>query len=834
MDMLFWGIPLICFLCSLFLFLVVLNSKRTKLTSSFLVMLGCGVLWTGGSVLMRLGAPPGMYFWYYVSATGIFAAPYCIYNFLYYYTNSKSKFTNIVLMLVWAVLIVANLFDCFLYNPSVEVINDIASFHYEITPFAIIPVIFAAITIAGMVKIIYRSIREDGVSKRQFTPLLVGVLVMFFGLIGQAVFQLRWLSTDTIFCGVNAICIYYALYRRRMLALTPIASRAPLYMMAIAFTTCIGGFLLGDLDNLLAPLTSFHPAAKSLSLLLIFSTATLLVYATLRTLTNHLLIKSQELRENRLATLSREISSTLDTEAMVRLYRELLSESEAVGIAYICLLDEGGQAYRVRACTQEPALLTLSLRADNPLVEWLGEHKSAISYQEFFRTKNCRSMWEAEKAEVDLLGADLFVPITSEETLLGLVLIASGSKNGRYSIEDLSFLESAASIMAIGLRNALLYAEMEHEAQLDPLTGLYNRSYFLRSLQQDFERSRHDKISLLLINIDDFRLYNELYGSSEGDKMLCTISDIIVRVVARRGTVARYGGKEIIVSLPFCNAQTAETLALECQNWLSRHLEGVEADMRRYITVSAGICTYPTSASSLDDLLTYVNMAVYTAKRTGKNKVAIYSKALNDSKADATKDRRREFSDNCAPTIYALTAAIDAKDHYTFNHSENVARYASTLASAIGLDSEHVEIVRQAGILHDIGKIGIPESILSKDGRLSDEELTIMKRHVEGSIAMIRHLPSLDYVIPTAIAHHERWDGKGYPRGISGTTIPIGARCLCLADTFDAMTSNRPYRKALSAEEAVAEIERGLGTQFDPELGRTFMQLVIDGQIKSA
>jgi putative nucleotidyltransferase with HDIG domain len=186
-----------------------------------------------------------------------------------------------------------------------------------------------------------------------------------------------------------------------------------------------------------------------------------------------------------------------------------------------------------------------------------------------------------------------------------------------------------------------------------------------------------------------------------------------------------------------------------------------------------------------------------------------------------------------APTIYALTAAIDAKDHYTFSHSENVSVLATQLAQAIGLDNEHVEMIRQAGLLHDIGKISIPEHILTKTSRLTNEEYNIIKSHVENSIAMIRHLPSLDYVIPIAISHHERYDGKGYPRGLSGEEIPVGGRCLGIADAFDAIVSRRPYKEPVSIPEALKEIERNLGKQFDPVIGNVFINLVKDGTINT-
>ena len=288
-----------------------------------------------------------------------------------------------------------------------------------------------------------------------------------------------------------------------------------------------------------------------------------------------------------------------------------------------------------------------------------------------------------------------------------------------------------------------------------------------------------------------------------------------------------------MVSLPFVSAGTAQNMAGECRTWLERYLASEADSVRKNLTFSAGICSYPVGASNGDELVSYTNMALYSAKKNGKNRVVIYSESDRSSSDAGTAAReKREISENCLSTIYALMAAIDAKDHYTFQHSLNVSKYASILAEAINLDPEHVEIIRQAGLLHDIGKIAIPEYILSKKSRLTTEEEKIMQSHVERSIAMIRHLPSLDYVIPAAIGHHERWDGKGYPRGISGENIPLGARCLSVADAFDAMTSSRPYRDALPVKVAVEEIEKGLGTQFDPVLGKKFVELVKAGKIK--
>lgn len=195
-------------------------------------------------------------------------------------------------------------------------------------------------------------------------------------------------------------------------------------------------------------------------------------------------------------------------------------------------------------------------------------------------------------------------------------------------------------------------------------------------------------------------------------------------------------------------------------------------------------------------------------------------------------ERRENIYSEYASTIYALTAAIDTKDHYTFNHSRNVAYYAAELAYACGMNEDCVEIVREAALLHDIGKIGIPEQILNKPGKLTEEEYRVVKNHVENSISIIRHLPSLDYVIPAVIGHHERYDGLGYPRRIAREDIPISARILCIADSFDAMISVRPYKQPFTVGIALKIIKEEAGLQFDPGLVPIFIELVENGTIK--
>ena len=253
----------------------------------------------------------------------------------------------------------------------------------------------------------------------------------------------------------------------------------------------------------------------------------------------------------------------------------------------------------------------------------------------------------------------------------------------------------------------------------------------------------------------------------------------------------------------------------------------------KVLTISAGISAAPYAAKSVEELLENADMAVNHVKRTGKNGIEIFDTVLRENLIEDVEDHKNIYK-GYESTIYALTAAIDVKDHYTFSHSNNVAYYATSLAKELKLNSDMVEIIRQAALLHDVGKIGIPEAILNKAGKLTEEEYEIIKGHVEASIGIIRHLPSLDYVIPAVIGHHERYDGRGYPRRTVGENIPLSARILCIADSFDAMTTKRSYKDVIPKERALQILEEEAGKQFDPKLVPVFVCGMQEGRIQMA
>jgi putative nucleotidyltransferase with HDIG domain len=243
------------------------------------------------------------------------------------------------------------------------------------------------------------------------------------------------------------------------------------------------------------------------------------------------------------------------------------------------------------------------------------------------------------------------------------------------------------------------------------------------------------------------------------------------------------------------------------------------------VTCSIGLACYPSDGVMAGELVTVADTALYFAKRTGGNRVYLSSKILAEPLEDAGIYARR----NGLSAIYALVSAVEAKDPYTYGHSKRVNGYAVALAEAIGLSPEEVSRVSTAALLHDIGKIGVSDKVLNKKAKLTKEDWEAIKSHPRLGATIVGNVPNLVPCVSSILHHHERWDGAGYPDELKGEQIPIEARILAIADSFEAMSAARPYRPALCGEKVLKELRRGAGTQFDPELAETFIGIIEAG-----
>jgi len=371
----------------------------------------------------------------------------------------------------------------------------------------------------------------------------------------------------------------------------------------------------------------------------------------------------------------------------------------------------------------------------------------------------------------------------------------------------------------LALDNSILFTK----ALRDSLTGLNNHRYFQESLKKLVAKSNNtgNSVALVVIDVDNFAQFNNLHGHAIGDRVLMTIGSTILSAIREADEACRLSGDEFALILPKTSAMEAYVFAEALRDNINNALKAMFP--KEPPTITMGISTYPALAKSRVELVRTADGALYWGKFHGKNIISVYDPEVVDILSAEDRARKAEES-SFLDIVKSLAEAVDACDPYTRLHSQGVSLVAGRLAEKLGFDKRAISKIKAAGILHDVGKIGMPDNILSKPGRLSKEEMDTVKNHPVLSGQIIQST-SLKDMVPGVRAHHERWDGKGYPDGLKGEEIPLEARILAIADTFDAMTTDRPYRKALSVEEALLEIKQCSGTQFDPKLVDEFLEM---------
>jgi diguanylate cyclase (GGDEF)-like protein len=360
-------------------------------------------------------------------------------------------------------------------------------------------------------------------------------------------------------------------------------------------------------------------------------------------------------------------------------------------------------------------------------------------------------------------------------------------------------------------------AALVETTRRDPLTGLLNHGTLVDELAVALEAARSEQraIGVALVDIDGFRLVNETYGHAAGDRALMTVVAALQTDLPTTITFGRYGPDEFLLIAMADRVAELRPILERLQATLADGELQFEASERLPLTVSAGICIYPDHAASVTALLTTAAMALEQAKSGGGDAIRFAGREV-DLPAEA----------HTFDVFQGLILAVDTKDRYTKRHSEDVARYAVFLGRLAGLDDPTIQTLRVAGLLHDVGKIGIPDHILRKPGKLTGDEYRTVQQHVALGDTIIRDLPNVELIRAGVRHHHERWDGAGYLHGLAGEEIPLIARILAIGDAFSAMTTTRPYRKALPTAEALRRLEDAAGTQLDEKLVASFVAAI--------
>ena len=377
---------------------------------------------------------------------------------------------------------------------------------------------------------------------------------------------------------------------------------------------------------------------------------------------------------------------------------------------------------------------------------------------------------------------------------------------------------AGAFIVLLRSRVSRLIGQLSEAASIDPLTGLLNRRGFQDALERELSRAERSResVSVLQADCDLFKSYNIRLGSEAGDTALQRIGRMLEDDRRRVDVAARTGGEEFGLILPDTDQHEAFLVAER----LRMRIAEMFADQAVPLTVSFGVVTHPVHAAGSEDIQVAAENALYAAKVLGRDRTVLHSAEVAEILAGGGDGSHRDEAQ--LVTVLNLAEALDMRDEGTARHSQTVGRYCEMMARALGFTGARAERVRVAGVLHDIGKIGVGDSILQKPGPLTDEEYEAMKKHPEIG-ARILGGSGLSDIRQWVLAHHERPDGRGYPAGLEGDEIPIEARILSVGDAYEAMTSDRVYRKAIGHDAARDELCKWAGKQFDADVVDAFL-----------
>jgi diguanylate cyclase (GGDEF)-like protein len=831
-NLIFWGLPTLALVINAMLFFMLAISKKDKLIISFMLYVAVMIFWSASSILMKFEFAPNVLFWSRVMTACITFVPYFAYIFISIFTSQLKKlhvlFWSIVIIALLAMhalgLTVSSAEILQLTNDAGEVYKEVA---YQPGTFAYPAFAIMFILLSSSLLKMRNAFKFGVKNTKRLYPVLIGLFILYVGFALNILPAVGKYPVDFAAGIITSSLLMYAIYKEHVVELRIVVTRTLIFTTIM--TILFGGVAL-LVNVLLDFFDQFNNGLSREIFVLLTSLITIIIFqplfSVIHRLVDNYFYKKENHQSNLIKNFTLSASNNLNLEHLVQELLKVVYQLTNNDDVAIFFKNSQNDDYSYYASCKKLNRLNLNIRQNHPFIHWFSQFNDVIK-EEYLNTHPIfKTLWEKERQELVLIRFEAAIALKYNNEIIGMLIISSKDYQTLLSNDDLNAVSTLCATAAIAMSNARMFEKFQKDAIMDSLTNLYNHRYFIEQLQKLTKDLRSQMVSLIIINIDMFALFNEIYGHYAGDIVLQKVADAIKFVNGEKGTICRYGGDVFAIILPYTDSRTAYELSERIRERVESTSMAKGDEITRNITISTGICTAPSIASDDKDLVSKATAALRYAKITGKNKSVIFNPDTHDQKVNDSASDEMNMA-----TIYALTAAIDAKDHYTFGHSQRVAQYATAIAKEAGADKEEVEMIRQASLLHDIGKIGIPEHILTKFTRLDEEEYEIMKMHVDMSITIIKYLPSFSHVIPAVVGHHERWDGSGYPRRIKGESIPFAARCIAVADAFDAITSNRHYKTHLSIDYALDEVESNAGKQFDPILAKIFVKLVRSGEL---
>ncbi len=826
-------IPLVTSIFYIVVLVFVLQQFNNRANKLFAMYIGVAAFWSFTSFMLHLDGVSATQtlFWNKMLAFALVWTLIAYYHFVRAYVNKSAGwgiYAGYAMVVVIVILAFTDNVVKYSYVDNGVLVHELGIALYFIMG---ISLFYVALVLNQLVRK-YRS-STDPIDRNRTMYLIMGWNVLTVLTLTNGIPRLASLPLDHIGSLINALIISYAISRFHLLNIRLVVRRG--LLLAILAVAVVGVSIVAVLIG--TEIITEH--SRLLTIVFYTLVVFILILATRplgrwaeRWLDRLFYRKTYDYRWA-LLNFSEKMGNILDLEMLSKELLPTIANALHVTKSEMMFQDTDSGDYRVQYAHPEFEKKDnddlLSFNADSPIVARLDKKAGPLYVRQIENIAELKGLWQEEKDKLAKSGLGVLYPFKSHNKLIGILGLGEKQSGSPYSHEDIQLLAGIANQAGIIIENAQLYYRAKTRANTDELTGLYNHRSFHERLEQEIARGSRfgGTFSLIMMDIDLFKAYNDIYGHLAGDQVLRKVGHYLESSIRSIDLAFRYGGEEFAVILPEARLDDAYKVAER----IRKTIESKTSSRAMPITTSLGVGNWPNDGVMKEEVIGLADAALYRAKQTGRNRTCLSSDVLKPETSQIgieLETRPRALS-----IIYALAATVDAKDSYTYGHSRKVSEYAVALAEKLSLDSEKLSTVRAASLLHDIGKVGVPDSILNKKEPLTEEEWKPIKSHPKLGVEILRHVIDLANCLPAIMHHHERYDGSGYPAGLKGEKIPLEARILSVADSYDAMTSPRPYREQLKMEDAIDELRRCAGTQFDPEIVELFCNIIKPAMTRS-
>jgi diguanylate cyclase (GGDEF)-like protein len=811
-----------CFVIYAILIVFILNSKQMKLKKQFLLFLAPAAGACLSGILTTLRQPyEELLLW---KMLVIPLSTWAVVGYAHFITAYAGQNTRKIVKLGYGWLAVTSgmvIFGYFAQGITFLDIPLLTAYYGHVIDALVFVNVFFIIPVAFL---LFRVLKNTGdPEERNRTAYLLAGLGLLVPAYAAAYILRDYKNTfaNIGFAG-NAIIITYTLLKYRLLNIQQLMKKWVTYTFITVSVTLAYLAMLLILSNLLRLLPPHLGIPATVIMVVLFAYLFNWLKTTLDRAADRLFYGNRYLHRKMLLDFAEKTSTFINIEDIANALLGPLVKVIRAGQIDLLLPTNGLYCTKfVARLSEEEEIVPLVLPRSGPVVHWL-ETQGVLPRSMLVTKPEFSGLAPEETGALSKSRYELLCPVVSKGTLVAVLALGQKQNRGHFSRDDIDLVATLSKESAVAIENAQIYARAKEKADTDELTGLRNHRYFQERFTQEIEKSTlsDGEFALLFIDLDFFKTYNDIYGHMLGDEILKEVGKLIQNSIRATDIGARYGGDEFAAILLNTSAEGAVTVA-------ERIREGLQTSMEQkgiMLTCSIGIACWRVDGIKRETLIEAADKALYAAKAAGRNRVLLASQSAQTARPE---NALKEANDTAVENIvYALAATVDTRDHYTFGHSKAVSRYATELAAAAGYTREGIKRIQAAALLHDIGKLSIPDSILAKSGPLTDAEWTIIQRHPEMGVGILKYIVGLRGCVDAVLYHHERYDGRGYPRGLKGTDIPLDARIMAIADSYDAMTSERSYKeRRMTEEEAILELKNCAGTQFDPVLVETFISL---------